>query len=185
MEAVATAGSTAAALTEAHDQLVEHIDGLDIPDEEKDKLKETLGLDKIKEKLDTVTEVTETVQHFEAMGTETVDTMNRWGVNANGINGLVWLRTMFEASGRLGQKAVDGIVEPVVTPVTELAGKAGVEVEVSDVVHTLLPVQEVAEEASKALLTGAKNVLGGDNILGQLGQDPVVDEEWRAIRSFD
>jgi hypothetical protein len=185
MTAVAAVGTTGKALSEAADQLKGHIDDLPITDEQKEKLTETLGVDKIKEKLDAVTEVTDTVEHFEAMGTETVDTMNRWGVNANGINGLLWLRTMTEATGRLGQKFTDNLVKPVIEPIAEAAGKAGVEVDADEVAHTLLPVQEVAEEGSKALLTAAKNVLGGDNILNQLGQDPVVDEEWRAIRSFE
>ncbi|HZQ27456.1 MAG TPA: hypothetical protein VFA94_07140 [Acidimicrobiales bacterium] len=185
MATVAAVGSTGKALTEAAEQLEGSIANLPISDEQKEKLTETLGIDKIKEKLGTVTEVTDTVEHFEAMGTETVDTMNRWGVNANGINGLLWLRTMTEASGRLGQKFADDLVKPVIEPVTEAAGKAGIEVDADEVAHTLLPIQETAEEASKALLTAGKNVLGGDNVLNQLGQDPVVDEEWRAIRSFE
>lgn len=184
MATVSAVGAGGKSLTEAAGQLEEHIDSLPISDEQKEKLKETLGIDKIKEKLESVTEVTDTIEHFEAMGTETVDSMNRWGVNSNGANGLIWLRTMFEATGRLGQKFTDGLVKPVIEPVAEAAGKVGVEVDADEVAHTLLPVQDVAEEASKALLTASKNVLGGDNILGQLGQDPVVDEEWRAIRSF-
>ena len=184
MTTVSTIGSTGKALTEAAEQLEGHIGELPITDEQKEKLTETLGIETIKEKLETVTEVTDTVEHFEAMGTETVDTMNRWGVNANGINGLLWLRTMTEATGRLGQKFTDNLVKPVIEPVAEAAGEIGVEVDADEVAHTILPVQEVAEEASKALLQAGKNVLGGDNILNQLGQDPVVDEEWRAIRSF-
>lgn len=184
MEAVGTIGTTAEELAKAKEQLDGYIDDLPATDEQKEKLKEHLGLDKIAEHLETVKGTVETVQHFEAMGTETVDTMNRWGVNSNGINGLLWLRTMMEASGRLTQKFVDGLVTPVIEPVTEAAGKVGVEADAEEIAHTLLPVQETAEEASKALLNAGKNVLGGDNILNQLGQDPVVDEEWRNIRTF-
>ena len=186
MEAVGTVGTTATALAEATEQLEGHIDDLPISDEQKEKLKETLATGTIKEKLDAINGVVETVQHFEAMGTETVDKMNRWGVNANGINGLLWLRTMAEASGRLGQKFTDGIVTPALEPVAKAAEAAGVEgVDAGEIAKTILPVQEVAEEASKALLNGAKNVLGGDNILDQLGQNAENDEEWRNIRTFN
>jgi hypothetical protein len=185
MATVTAIGSTATALTEAANQLEGHIDSLPVTDAQKEKIKETLGTETIKDKLDTVTSTVETIEHFEGMATDTVDTMNRWGVNANGINGLIWLRTMTEAGGRLGQKYTDGIVKPILEPITKVANAAGIKADAGEIAKTLLPVQEVAEEGSKALLTAGKNVLGGDNVLDQLGKDPVVDEEWRNIRTFN
>lgn len=184
METVATVGTTATALAEATEKLNGHIDELPISDEEKEKLKETLATGTIKEKLDVVNEVVENIQHFEAMGTETVDKMNRWGINANGTNGLLWLQTMATAGGRLGQKAVDGIVTPVIEPIAKAAGEAGVEVDAEEVTHTLLPVKEFGEQAAKALFRGAKDSIGGDQILDQVGVYGPTDDEWRNIRTF-
>lgn len=185
MATVASIGTTTKQLTEATEQVQGHIDELPISDEQKEKLKETLGTGTIKEKLDAIAEVTETVQHFEAMGTETVDKMNRWGVNANGINGLLWLRTMIEASGRLGQKFTNGIVTPVLAPVAKAAQAAGVEgVDAGTVAKTLLPVQEFAEDASNALMKAPESFLGGNNGVNQMGGYEPNDEEWRNIRQM-
>jgi hypothetical protein len=92
---------------------------------------------------------------------------------------------MTEAGGRLGQKYTDGIVKPILEPITKVANQAGIKADAGDIAKALLPVQEAGEEASKALLNAGKNVLGGDNMLNQLGKDPVVDEEWRNIRTFN
>jgi hypothetical protein len=186
MTTVTAVGATGKALTEAANQLEGHINSLPgLSDDQKKKISDTLGVDTIKDKLDTITSTTDTIEHFEGMATNTVDTMNRFGVNANGANGLVWLQTMAEAGGRLGQKYTDGIVKPILEPITKVANAAGIKADAGDIAKTLLPVQEVGEEASKALLNAGKNVLGGDNMLNQLGKDPVVDEEWRNIRTFN
>lgn len=186
MGIVKGAGTAADSLTEAHGQLTNAIDGLPISDEQKEKLTEKLGLETIKEKLDTVKEVSETIQHFENVGTETVDEFNRYGINGNAINALVWMRWTTEAAGRVTQKFTDGLVTPVLEPVAKAVKESGVDdkADAGEWAKTLIPVQATAEEASKAMVTASKNVLGGDNILGQIGQNAENDEEWRAIRTF-
>lgn len=186
MGIVKGAGTAADSLTEAHGQLTNAIDGLPISDEQKEKLTEKLGLETIKEKLDTVKEVSETIQHFEGVGTETVDEFNRYGINGNAINALVWMRWTTEAAGRVTQKFTDGLVTPVLEPVAKAVKESGVDdkADAGEWAKTLIPVQATAEEASKAMVTASKNVLGGDNILGQIGQNAENDEEWRAIRTF-
>jgi hypothetical protein len=184
MGLVTGTGEKADALIQAHETLTNAIGGLPISEEQQTKLTESLGLDKIKEKLDQVKEVTDTVTHFEEVGTETVDTLNRWGVPPKMVEAVLWTRWTMEASGRATQKFTDGIVTPVLEPVTKALGEAGVKADATEIAHAILPVQEFAEEASKAAMTSVKNVLGGDNIVGQLGKDPVVDEEWANIRTF-
>ena len=184
MGLVTGTGDTADSLIKAHETLTNAIGGLPISEEQQTKLTESLGLDKIKEKLDQVKEVTDTVTHFEEVGTETVDTLNRWGVPPKMVEAVLWTRWTMEASGRATQKFTDGIVTPVLEPVTKALGEAGVKADATEIAHAILPVQEFAEEASKAAMTSVKNVLGGDNIVGQLGKDPVVDEEWANIRTF-
>jgi hypothetical protein len=184
MGLVTGTGEKADELIKAHETLTNAIGGLPISEEQQTKLTESLGLDKIKEKLDQVKEVTDTVTHFEEVGTETVDTLNRWGVPPKMVEAVLWTRWTMEASGRATQKFTDGIVTPVLEPVTKALGEAGVKADATEIAHAILPVQEFAEEASKAAMTSVKNVLGGDNIVGQLGKDPVVDEEWANIRTF-
>ena len=52
------------------------------------------------------------------------------------------------------------------------------------IAQTWLTGQGWAGWASKASLPGVKNGPGGDNIVGQLGKDPMVDDEWGNIRTF-
>ena len=50
-----------------------------------------------------------------------------------------------------------------------------------EVAHTLLPVQETAEEASQAIHNAARNIRGGDNYAGQIAENRDLDLEelWR------
>jgi hypothetical protein len=182
MGVVTGTGKTADALIEAHGQLTEAIGQLPITEEEQKKLTETLGLETIKDKLDQVKEVTDTVTHFEQVGTETVDTLNRWGLPPRMVDAILWFRWTTEASGRAGQKFVDGIVTPVVEPVTKALGEAGVEADAEEVTHSLLPVQEFAEEASKASMNAVKNVLGGQQRIDQIAQGCLDEEELAIVR---
>jgi hypothetical protein len=185
MTTVTAIGATGKALTEATNQLEGHIDSLPISDDQKDKIKSTLGTDKIKDTLDTVTSTVETVEHFEGQATDTIDKMNKWGINANGTNGLVWLQTMAGASGRLGQKFTDGLVKPVIEPIAKAAESAGIKVDADEVAHTLLPVQEAGDGLAQAMFNGAKNALGGSNRLDQISESKETEDEWRNIRTFN
>jgi hypothetical protein len=175
-------GEKADALIKAHETLTNAIGELPISEEQQKKLTETLGLEKIKEKLDQVKEVTDTVTHFEAVGTETVDNLNRWGVPPRMVEAILWFRWTTEASGRATQKFTDALVTPVLEPVTKAVGEAGIKADATEIAHALLPVQEFAEEASKAAMNSVKNVLGGQQAIDQRAQGGENEEEWNIVR---
>ena len=181
MGLVTGTGEKADVLIKAHETLTETLGELPLTEEQHEKLTETLGLETIKEKLDQVKEVTDTVTHFEEVGTETVDNLNRWGVPPRMVEAILWFRWTTEASGRATQKFTDGIVTPVLEPVTKALGEAGVEADAEEIAHAILPFQEAAEEASKAAMTTVKNVLGGQQAIDQRAEG-AFEDEWNIAR---
>lgn len=139
-------------------------------------VKETLQTERIGENLESVVEATDTYNHFHDMAGETIDDLNRLGIDENGQNAVTWLRVVAEGAGRATQTFVDGIVTPVMEAVVAPFGG-----DAEQITHTLLPVQETAEEFSQAIHNGARNIRGGDNYAGQMAENQDLDLEalWR------
>lgn len=153
---------TAQTLSDAKDQLEGWVDDL-FEGSEAEQIKQGLQTEQIGDTLASIKDVSDTYTRFVDVGTETIDTLEQWGVPPRMQEAVLWVRWVAEGSGRAVQAFADAAATPMMEPIAQLTGG-----DAGEYAQTWLPVGGTAQEASDAMMSAVKYVRGGEDRVSQI-----------------